>query len=471
MDSSTKDNSHHNSHSEEANHSDTQDGELVAPNHVGGNKVSKLLYKLSGQPESYINKRDYVFGRTLGAGTFGIVRQARRYSTKQNVAVKILLKKALKGNDVQLQMLYDELSILQKLRHPNIVRFEDWFESKDKFYIVTQLATGGELFDRIIAKGHFTEEDAVKIVVQMLNAVEYMHSENIVHRDLKPENILYIDPSDDSPLVIADFGIAKELHNNDELIFKAAGSLGYVAPEVLTTNGHGKPCDIWSLGVITYTLLCGYSPFVAESVEGFLEEVARDRYPVKFHEQYWSKISTEARRFILRALEINPQYRPTASELLCDPWITSKSNYTHDLLPHVKKQFDARKKFRDVVEIVKLNNRIDKLRNMYCEGSEEEEDLQGNDLSPHKSLLDSLKDLSLQQPDRAASTPGTSSSQSHDELKSSLTQSAFAQLVKAATTNTDKVLNYKDPLAAKSEEAEAEAEKREAAKAKSDLKK
>lgn len=467
----SKDNqSRHNSEKENAKDSDTEASEVVAPSHVGGHRVSKLFNKLSGQPESYVNKRDYVFGRTLGAGTFGIVRQARRYSTKQNVAVKILLKKALKGNDVQLQMLYDELSILQKLRHPNIVRFEDWFESKDKFYIVTQLATGGELFERIIAKGHFTEVDAVKIVVQILNAVEYMHSQNIVHRDLKPENVLYIDPSDDSQLVIADFGIAKELHDNDELIFKAAGSLGYVAPEVLTTLGHGKPCDIWSLGVITYTLLCGYSPFAAESVQGFLEEVAEDQYPVKFHEQYWSKISVEAKRFILRALELNPHYRPTASELLCDPWITSRSNYTLDLLPHVKKQFDARKKFRDVVEIVKLNNRIEKLRNMYCEEGEEE-DLQGNDLSSNKSLLDSVKSLSLQEPDPTASTPSTSPSRGFDDLKSSLTRSAFAQLVKAATTNTDKVLNYKDPLAAKSEEKQAKADETEITKTKDNNKK
>lgn len=466
-------NLHGDEHRKETAKSDNVGGDVAGPSHVEGHKVSKLFNKLSGQPESYVNKRDYVFGRTLGAGTFGIVRQARKYSTKQNVAVKILLKKALKGNDVQLQMLYDELSILQKLRHPNIVRFEDWFESKDKFYIVTQLATGGELFDRIVAKGHFTEVDAVRIVVQMLEAVEYMHSQNVVHRDLKPENVLYVEPSDDSQLVIADFGIAKELHNNDDLIFKAAGSLGYVAPEVLTTSGHGKPCDIWSLGVITYTLLCGYSPFAAESVEGFLEEVAANEHPVKFHEQYWGKISTEAKQFILKALELNPNYRPTASELLSDPWITSRTNSTHDLLPNVKKQFDARKKFRDVVEIVKLNNRIENLRNMYCEEGEEEEDLQGNDLSSHpSSLIDSVRALSLQE---SNSTPPTSptktSSHDHNKLKSSLTQSAFAQLVRAATTNTDKVLNYKDPLGTKSEEAEAESEKRETDETKNYLKK
>lgn len=428
----------HNADEELLERSHSQGSDIVAPSHVEGHKMSRLLNKLSGQPESYVNKRDYVFGKTLGAGSFGIVRQARRLSTKQNVAVKILLKKALKGNDVQLQMLYDELAILQKLRHPNIVRFEDWFESKDKFYIVTQLATGGELFDRIVAKGRFTELDAVKIVVQMLKAVDYMHSQNIVHRDLKPENVLYVDSSDDSPLVIADFGIAKELHSDDGLIFKAAGSLGYVAPEVLTTSGHGKPCDIWSLGVITYTLLCGYSPFVAESVEGFLEECAADDHPVKYHEEYWGAISVDAKQFILRALELDPKYRPTASELLSDPWITSKSNDTHDLLPNVKKQFDARKKFRDVVEIVKLNNRIEKLRNTYCSDHEEAEDLQGNELPAEQKLAHSMNKLSIDEGNHSPPTPD------QERLKSSLTRSAFVQLVRAATTNTEKVLNYKE---------------------------
>lgn len=412
------------------------------PSKVDGHKVSKFINKISGQPDSYVNKKDYIFGKTLGAGTFGVVRQARKVSTKENVAVKILLKKALKGNDVQLQMLYDELKILQKLHHPNIVQFKDWFESKDKFYIVTQLATGGELFDRILAKGKFTEVDAVKIVVQMLSAVKYIHSKQIVHRDLKPENVLYVDKSEDSPLVLADFGIAKELKNGDELIFKAAGSLGYVAPEVLTTSGHGKPCDIWSLGVITYTLLCGYSPFIADSVEGFLEECTAERTPVKFHKPYWDNISIEAKKFILRALILNPMKRPTASELLEDPWIVT-CEQTRDLLPGVKKGYDARKKFREAVEIVKLNNRISKLRKMYCKGDETETDIEENDGSTSASAddLSSFKNLSL----HTCSTDSSCLTDQEKKMKSALTQNAFAQLVKAATKNQEKVLSYKDP--------------------------
>ena len=118
-------------------------------------------------------------GRTLGAGTYGIVKEAD--GPKGKVAVKIILKKNVKGND---QMVYDELEMLQKMRHPHIVRFEDWFESRDKYYIITQLATGGELFDRICEKGKFTEKDAAETIRQVLDAVNYLHQNNVVHRGM-----------------------------------------------------------------------------------------------------------------------------------------------------------------------------------------------------------------------------------------------------------------------------------------------
>ena len=413
-------------------HVDVQD-----PERLNGHPVAKFINKLSGQPESYVNRTNYIFGRTLGAGSFGVVRQARKLSTNEDVAIKILLKKALQGNNVQLQMLYEELSILQKLSHPNIVSFKDWFESKDKFYIVTQLATGGELFDRILSRGKFTEVDAVEIIVQILGAVEYMHSKNVVHRDLKPENVLYVDKSENSPLVIADFGIAKQLKGEEDLIYKAAGSLGYVAPEVLTQDGHGKPCDIWSIGVITYTLLCGYSPFIAESVEGFMEECTASRYPVTFHMPYWDNISIDAKRFILKALRLNPADRPTATELLDDPWITSKRVETSNILPDVKKGFSLRKKLRDAIEIVKLNNRIKRLRNMYSLGDDGDNDIEENSLN--ESLLDgvthSLDGLRLQ-----SQKKGGELTEEQMKLKSALTKDAFVQIVKAATKNKHKVL-------------------------------
>ncbi|CAI4036305.1 hypothetical protein SMKI_15G1440 [Saccharomyces mikatae IFO 1815] len=413
-------------------HVDVQD-----PERLNGHPVAKFINKLSGQPDSYVNRTNYIFGRTLGAGSFGVVRQARKLSTNEDVAIKILLKKALQGNNVQLQMLYEELSILQKLSHPNIVSFKDWFESKDKFYIVTQLATGGELFDRILSRGKFTEVDAVEIVVQILGAVEYMHSKNVVHRDLKPENVLYVDKSENSPLVIADFGIAKQLKGKEDLIYKAAGSLGYVAPEVLTQDGHGKPCDIWSIGVITYTLLCGYSPFIAESVEGFMEECTASRYPVTFHIPYWDNISIDAKRFILKALRLNPTERPTATELLDDPWITSKRIGTSNILPDVKKGFSLRKKLRDAIEIVKLNNRIKRLRNMYLLGDDNDNDIEENSLNDNffDGVTHSLNDLRLQSQKKVGEL-----TEEQMKLKSALTKDAFVQIVKAATKNKHKVL-------------------------------
>lgn len=130
--------------------------------------------------ESFVTPRSkYRMGRTLGAGTYGIVREADCSSGK--VAVKIILKKNVKGNE---QMVYDELEMLQNLHHPHIVKFVDWFESKDKYYIVTQLCLGGELFDRICERGRFTEKDASQTTRQVFEAVDYLHHRNVVHRGL-----------------------------------------------------------------------------------------------------------------------------------------------------------------------------------------------------------------------------------------------------------------------------------------------
>lgn len=414
-------------------------GNVIEPKLPEGRLVTKLFNKIAGQPDSFINRGNYDFGKTLGAGTFGLVREAKNLTTGEKVAVKILLKKALKGNDVQLQMLYDELSLLQHLHHPNIVEFKDWFESRDKFYIVTQLATGGELFDRILKRGKFTELDAVKIVIQMLAAVEYMHAQNVVHRDLKPENILYVDQSDSSPIVIADFGIAKRLTGKDDVIIKAAGSLGYVAPEVLTSNGHGKPCDIWSLGVITYTLLCGYSPFIAESVDGFLEECTAGPKPVKFHSPYWDNITDEAKKFILRALTLDPEKRPTATQLLGDPWIMdlNVNRGNTNILPNVKKGFDLRGKLRRVIENVKLENRLRRLRNMYIAENDLDEDLQERELKedPLTTVADSLHDLEIDSKKQINKL-----TEDQCKLKSALAQESFASIVKAVASDQKRLI-------------------------------
>ncbi|KAI9043810.1 serine/threonine-protein kinase [Aspergillus affinis] len=322
-----------------------------------------MLNKLSGQPESYEKKSLYKFGRTLGAGTYGIVREADSNSGK--VAIKIILKKNVRGNE---RMVYDELEMLQALNHPHIVHFVDWFESKDKFYIVTQLATGGELFDRICDYGKFTEKDASQTIRQVLDAVNYLHDRNIVHRDLKPENLLYLTRDPTSQLVLADFGIAKMLDNPSEVLTSMAGSFGYAAPEVMLKQGHGKAVDMWSLGVITYTLLCGYSPFRSESLSDLIEECSTGR--IIFHERYWRDVSKDAKDFILTMLQPDPSKRVTSQEALKHPWLTGESASDRDLLPEIR-AYIARSRLKRGIEIIKLANRIEALKMQ----EEDEEDI------------------------------------------------------------------------------------------------
>ncbi|KAL4955442.1 kinase-like domain-containing protein [Aspergillus filifer] len=322
-----------------------------------------MFSKLSGQPESYEKKSQYRFGRTLGAGTYGIVREADCASGK--VAIKIILKRNVRGNE---RMVYDELDLLQKLNHPHIVHFVDWFESKDKFYIVTQLATGGELFDRICEYGKFTEKDASQTIRQVLDAVNYLHQRNIVHRDLKPENLLYLTRDLESQLVLADFGIAKMMDNPAEVLTSMAGSFGYAAPEVMLKQGHGKAVDIWSLGVITYTLLCGYSPFRSENLTDLIEECRSGQ--VIFHERYWKGVSKDAKDFILSLLQVNPSKRPTSEEALKHPWLKGESASDRDLLPEIR-AYIARSRLKRGIEIIKLANRIEALKMQ----EEDEEDI------------------------------------------------------------------------------------------------
>lgn len=321
-----------------------------------------IINRVTGQPPSFERKAHYDFGKTLGAGAFGVVCQAENKDTGENDAIKVIVKSKL-SSESQWESIMDEFRILEPLDHPGIVKMREWFESKDKLYMVTELCTGGELFDRIIDHGSFTEVDAARMLRQVADSVQYLHHRNIVHRDIKPENLLYKYPSenDSAPLMLCDFGVAKSLMSSQEVIMSGAGSLGYAAPEIFRRTGHSKPVDVWSLGVVLYTILSGVSPFQSETAADFVQEV-QPGYKPYFYPDYWVNVSDEAKDLVTRMLDFDDTTRLTIDEVLEHPWLShTESNASVDLLPGIRPKLEARKHWRAAYErfrLVKLLNHL-----------------------------------------------------------------------------------------------------------------
>jgi calcium/calmodulin-dependent protein kinase I len=222
-----------------------------------------------------------VLDEVLGEGAYSIVRPAISKTSHEKVAVKIINKAGLSAEDEK--DLKQEVSILKRLRHPNIVKLVDFFEEPLTYIIVMEYIEGGELFDRIIQKNYYTEKEARDCVFAMLSAVKYIHDRDIVHRDLKPENLLLQSMSDDADVKIADFGFSSEV--NGENLTQQCGTPGYVAPEILAHKTYGKPVDMWSLGVIMYILLGGYPPFHHENQKELFKLIMAGKF--EFHAEFW----------------------------------------------------------------------------------------------------------------------------------------------------------------------------------------
>ena len=222
------------------------------------------------------------------------------------------IKSIRKSKVGKIEVLKREIEILREVHHPNIIRLIDIFEDQKYLHLITELCTGGELFDRIIAKtnsaeGHFSERDAAKLIRDILDAIAYCHDvKQIVHRDLKPENFLFLTPADDAPIKIIDFGLSRHDTQNFGVMKTKVGTPYYVAPEVLKRE-YTKSCDVWSIGVITYILLCGYPPFYGDSDNEIFESVRIGRYDYPSPE--WDDISQDAKDFIDSLLKKNPADR------------------------------------------------------------------------------------------------------------------------------------------------------------------
>merc|ERR1719499_145507 len=237
-------------------------------------------------------------------------------------AVKIIDKKNLGQNE--LKNLDRESHILAMADHPNCVRLLEIFDTKNRLYLVQEICKGGELFDAITKskEGAFTEERAAGVVRQVASALQYLHDQGIAHRDLKPENILYYDKAQ-TIIKLMDFGLARVLDSNDVTLMTRCGTLHYVAPEVLSKQqGYNNKCDIWSLGVVTYVLLCGYLPFYQEDRTMTAKLIRLGRY--EYDPEEWSVITDEAKDLIDHMLQKDITQRYTAEQVLKHPWITSK---------------------------------------------------------------------------------------------------------------------------------------------------
>ncbi|KAH0920213.1 hypothetical protein HID58_027878 [Brassica napus] len=260
----------------------------------------------------------YDLHKELGRGQFGITYRCTDKSNGREYACKSISKrKLIRQKDIE--DVRREVMILQHLTgQPNIVEFRGAYEDKDNLHVVMELCSGGELFDRIIKKGSYSEKEAANIFRQIVNVVHVCHFMGVVHRDLKPENFLLVSADDDSPIKATDFGLSVFIEEGK--VYKdVVGSAYYVAPEVLHRN-YGKEIDVWSAGVMLYILLCGVPPFWGETEKTIFEAVLEGNLDLE--SSPWPTISESAKDLIRKMLARDPKKRITAAEALAHPWLT-----------------------------------------------------------------------------------------------------------------------------------------------------
>ena len=260
----------------------------------------------------------YEVKQKIGKGKFGLVKSGINKETKKPVAIKIMAKKNMDKSDMELAKV--EIDILKIAQHPNIIKLYDVFENENYIYIIMEYCSGGDLLSYF---EHFEyelpEAKVCEIIHKLSMAIYYLHSYGIVHRDLKPENILMTDLTSNADIRLLDFGLSK-IVGNDEKCTEPYGTLSFVAPEVLQGKPYDKSVDLWSIGIITFLLLCGYMPFDDKHSE---REIARQTIqdPVPYENKIWSKLSPEAKTFVDGLLQKKPEKRYSIKEVLEHPWI------------------------------------------------------------------------------------------------------------------------------------------------------
>ncbi|KAK2056273.1 Pkinase-domain-containing protein [Colletotrichum caudatum] len=307
----------------------------------------------------------------MGDGAFSNVYRARDTTGEypSQCAIKVVRKYEM--NSMQRANILKEVQIMRQLDHPNIIKLIDFSESRQYYYIILELAPGGELFHQIVRLTYFSEDLSRHVIVQVAQALEYLHEERgVVHRDIKPENILFspipivpsktpkpkqpgdedkVDEGEFVPGVgaggigqikIADFGLSKIVWDNQTMT--PCGTVGYTAPEIVKDERYSKSVDMWALGCVLYTLLCGFPPFYDESIEVLTEKVAKGQYT--FLSPWWDDISKSAQDLISHLLTVDPEKRYTITEFLAHPWIKGSGPTPREekkTQPDMLRAFDA----------------------------------------------------------------------------------------------------------------------------------
>lgn len=292
----------------------------------------------------------YELGDVLGEGGDAVVHMGINIYTGEKVAVKIAKRASLDPR--KESAMKREFDILKSLKHPNVVKTIDLFEEDQSYFFVLEYMKGGELFDRVVKKMQYSEKEARDTIRCILSAVEYLHSHDIVHRDLKPENLLLESEDDDTSIKVADFGLAKTIEGN--ALISKAGTPEYWAPEILESKPCGKPVDMWAIGVISFVLLGGYTPFHSKDRSILYANICKA--DVKFHPKRWSAVSDAAKSFVRALLTYDSTRRMTVTEALQHPWIAAndevlaQQNLT-DNLEELKK-FNSARKFHMGVQVI-----------------------------------------------------------------------------------------------------------------------
>ena len=323
--------------------------------------LMEQITKIKMKPSSLMKdiRKEFKFLKPLGGGHFGTVRRAYRRSDKEPYHYFAIKSISIKN---MAQKEYDDLvrevDIISHLDHPNIIKFYETYHDECFFHIVMELCKGKEVFDNICNQGFLKPNKVQNIIYKVLLAISHCHNMGITHRDLKPENILFESLKPDAEIKLIDFGLSRK-YSKSEKMHTILGTPYYVAPEVLKGD-YDEKCDIWSIGAMTYLMLCGDPPFTGDSNNEIFKKIMKGE--LKFNSYKWKNIPVEAKDFVKLCLNKNASQRPSASEAIKHNWfkdviekIHNLKNVRKDILENIK-NFDIDDKFKQMIIKYMINN-------------------------------------------------------------------------------------------------------------------